>query len=174
MWNYPDDLFIGLEFNMTSRSLVRMCVGHYSEVRPDVNLFDRNQREQKYWQIGDVLIVAFQNCIKSRKDFSEFVKLLQDKQLSIDLPSVFIEVYKICSIYTSINEFRRISYNAHSQFNVHPHVFRRALRVKFDLGERGKEFNVKFKWKRTESCQFPIEFGGFLQQVRASYGVISN
>lgn len=160
MWNYPDDLFIGLEFNLSSKSLVRMFIGHYSEDRPDVDLQDRYQREQKYWQYGNVLIVALQNCIKSRTDFSEFIKLIEREQLVIDLPLVFIQTYKECSVYTSLNEYGK------RKHNVHPYVFRRAVRVKHDLSARAKEFGLKMKWIPNNSYQFPMELGGFLQQAR--------
>lgn len=89
MWNYPDDLFIGLEFNLSSKSLVRMFIGHYSEILPEVNLQNRNQRDQKYWNYGNVRIVAFHNYLKSCKDFREFINLLEKERLIIDLQAVF-------------------------------------------------------------------------------------
>jgi hypothetical protein len=96
LWDRPGDLFIGLEFNLSSKSLVRMCIGHYSEIHPNLDLQDRKQLEQKYWNYGNVLIVAFQNCIKSYKDFREFLNLLEKEHLTVDLQAVFSNVYNVC------------------------------------------------------------------------------
>jgi hypothetical protein len=166
MWDRPDDLFIGLEFNLSSKSLVRMCIGHYSEILPNIDLQDRKQREQKYWNYGNVLIVAFQNCIKSYKDFRELINLLEKEQLIIDLQSVFSNVYNVCQPYTILNPNPHFNPVGMRKYPVHNDIFRKAKKVTCYLHERGKEFGIKINPALNQYV--PIELGAFLQSVQYS------
>lgn len=162
----PDDLFIGLEFNLSSKALVRMCIGHYSEILPNVDLQDRKHRDQKYWNYGNVLIVAFQNCIKSYKDFREFINLLEKERLIIDLQAVCSNVYTICEPYTSYEPYTYSNAQRTRKYQVHHDIHRRAKKVICYLGERGKEFGIKIKPALDQYV--PIELGAFLRSVQYS------
>lgn len=166
MWDKPDDLFIGLEFNLSSKSLVRMCIGHYSEILPEVNLQNRNQRDQKYWNYGNVRIVAFHNYLKSCKDFREFINLLEKERLIIDLQAVFSNVYTICEPYTCYEPYTHSNAQRTRKYQVHHDIHRRAKKVLRYLDERGKEFGIKIKPALNQYV--PIELGAFLRSVQFS------
>lgn len=155
----PDHFLAALIINR-GMCHIRTIVGHYSELLPEINLFDPNQTNQNYLDLGGERLILLQNCLKTVKDFNQFYSFCFEQGVRIDMKSVFAELYNLCDHYSALN------YYGKPKYKVHPQVYRDVVKTKYHLNERSNQFNIS--QITTPGHRVPIELGAFLQSAQSS------
>jgi hypothetical protein len=162
MWDRPDNLLLALKIGR-NKAHIWTYAGSYSELAPRVDLLDRKQKEQKFLEANGELLIYLQNCLKSKKDFQQLYNLCLEQRFTINMVSIFVDLYRICNTYAASSELNK------PKFNIQPSVYQDAIKTKYYLSKWGKEFDLN----RISSPRHfaPIEFGMFLQTTMQPYAL---
>ncbi|SFM41821.1 hypothetical protein SAMN03159341_1328 [Paenibacillus sp. 1_12] len=155
--NRPDNLLIALVFSKQTGLHVTTIVGHYSEILPDVNLLDKQQKRQKYQEDNRFINILLHNCVSKKKNFNEVYEFIRRERFEINWVTIFDQLDEILSLYTLINEHGKPIYPITAS------IKQDAIRVRHLLRRRRKEFDLTGTSKLNHAA--PIEFGAHLRRI---------